>query len=138
MLRLALVLLFPLCAYGLTPAQQHMRTCNTQAKEKHLSGRERSRYITDCLNGRKADRPLTPIQAKNEACAREADHRRLDGAARRGFMSECVKPDRLKEQTAQDTKLQNCNHRADGRKLDGEERRKFIAGCLDGAAMVGG
>ena len=136
MLRLALVLLFPLCAYalaadGLTPAQQRMRSCNTQAKHKHLNGAERSHYLTDCLNGRKAGHPLTPLQAKNEACTKQADRRSLEGAERRGFMSECIKPDAVKEETAEEIRVQNCNRRADGRKLDGEDRRKFVSGCLD-------
>ena len=125
-------------AEGLTPAQQHMRACNTQAKHQGLNGAERSRFITDCLNGRKGKRPLTPIQAKNEACTRQADERGLEGAARRGFMSECVKPDRVKQETADHTRVQNCTRRADGRKLSGEDRRKFIDSCLDGAAVVDG
>lgn len=115
-----------------------MRACNTQAKQKGLEARERSRYITDCLNGRKGQRPLTPIQAKNEACTKEADHRTLEGAERRGFMGECTKPDRVKHETAQQTRLRNCNRRADGRKLEGEDRRKFIDGCVDGGAVVDG
>lgn len=125
-------------ADGLTPAQQRMRACNTQAKQKGLEARERSRYITDCLNGRKGQRPLTPIQAKNEACTKEADRRALEGAERRGFMGECTKPDQVKHETAQQTRLRNCNRRADGRKLEGEDRRKFIDGCVDGGAVVDG
>lgn len=138
---LAVALLYlgqALGADGLTPAQQRMRACNTEAKHQGLSGPQRSRFITDCLNGRKGNRPFTPIQAKNEECTQEADGRGLQGAARRGFMSECTKPDQVKRETAERTKLQNCNRRADGRKLAGEDRRKFIDGCLDGAAVVGG
>jgi len=143
MLRCALVVIFFLTGYaqgadGLTPAQQRMRACNTEAKAKGLEARERSRFITDCLNGRKGKRPLKPIQAKNEACTKEADHRKLDGAARRGFMSECVKPDQIKQETAHSTRVQNCSRRADGRKLSGEDRRKFIDACVDGAAVVDG
>src|SRR2546423_13847041 len=123
----ALAVLFIYCASalaadGLTPEQQRLRSCNTQAKAKGLSARERSRFITDCLNGRKGERPLTPIQAKNEACTKEADGRGLQGAARRGFMSECTKPEQVKRETAERTKLKNCNRRADGRKLGGEDR----------------
>jgi psiF repeat len=135
---IALVAAPVLAADDLTPAQQRMRACNTQAKQKGLEARERSRFITDCLNGRKGRRPLTPIQAKNEACTKEADHRGLDGAARRGFMGECTKPDHIKEETADRTRLKNCTRRADGRKLEGEDRRKFIDGCLDGATVVDG
>ena len=143
MLRCALAVLFLLTGYahgaeGLTPQQQRVRACNTQAKEKGLEKRERSRFITDCLNGRKGKRPLTPIQAKNEACTKEADQRRLDGAARRGFMGECTKPDPVKHETAEHTREQNCNRRADGRKLEGEDRRKFIDGCMDGGKVVDG
>lgn len=125
-------------ADGLTPDQQHLRACNTQAKQQGLSKRERSRYVTDCMSGRKGKRALTPIQAKNEACTREADQRGLDGAARRGFMGECTKPDPVKHETAEPTRAQNCNRRADGRKLEGEDRRKFIDGCMDGGKVVDG
>lgn len=121
---------------GLTPAQQRMRACNTQAKQKGLEARERSRFITDCLNGRKGSRPLTPIQARNEACTREADERKLEGAERRGFMSDCTKPERVKQQTADRVKVRNCNRRAEARRLDGEEKKKFVAGCLDGSRVV--
>jgi hypothetical protein len=124
---------------GLTPDQQRMRACNTQAKEKQLSGAERSRFMTHCLNGRNGAAPKpTAHQAKNESCTKQADGRALEGAARRGFMSDCVKPDREKQQTAERQKLKNCNHRADGRRLDGEDRKKFVAGCLDGSTVVDG
>lgn len=123
---------------GLTPEQRHLRACNTQAKQQGLTKRERSRYITDCVNGRKGKRPLTPIQARNEACTKKADSRGLEGAARRGFMGECTKPDRVKQETAEQTRTKNCNQRADGRKLEGEDRRKFIDGCMDGGAVVDG
>src|SRR3954465_4665422 len=83
-------------ADGLTADQQRLRACNTQAKHKGLEKTARSRFITDCLNGRKGARPLTPIQAKNQACTKEADSRKLEGAARRGFMSDCTKPERVK------------------------------------------
>jgi hypothetical protein len=125
-------------ADGLTPDQQRLRACNTQAKQQGLSKRERSRYITDCLSGRKGKRPLTPIQAKNEACTREADNRKLEGAERRGFMGECTKPDHVKQETAHDTRAKNCGRRADGRKLEGEDRRKFIDGCMNGGQVVDG
>ena len=127
-----------LAADGLTPEQQHLRACNTQAKQQGLTKRERSRYITDCMNGRKGKRPLTPIQAKNEACTKEADSRKLEGAERRGFMGECTKPDQVKQETAHNTREKNCNRRADGRKLEGEDRRRFIDGCMDGGKVVDG
>jgi hypothetical protein len=139
--RCVLGILFLYCASalpadGLTPEQQRLRSCNTQAKEKGLSARERSRFITDCLNGRKGDRPLTPLQARNEACTKEADSRHLEGAERRGFMSDCNKPDQVKEQTPQHVKVKNCNRRAAKRGLDGDERRKFVAAYLDGSKVV--
>jgi len=136
---LGLLLLSHECAMaadGLTPAQQRMRACNTQAKEKGLEARARSRFITDCLNGRHGKRPLTPLQARNEACTREADSRHLDGAARRGFMSDCNKPDQVKQETPQQVKVDNCNRRAVKRGLDGDERRKFVAACLDGSKVM--
>ena len=118
-------------ADGLTPDQQHLRSCNSQAKAKGLSARERSRFITDCLNGREGSRPLTPLQARNEACTKDADRRHLDGAARRGFMSGCSKADRVKQETPYQVKVENCNRRATGRGLEGDDQRKFVAACLD-------
>jgi len=137
----ALALLFvygaaALAADGLTPEQQRLRSCNTQAKEKGLSSRERSRFITDCMNGRKGKRPLTPLQARNEVCTKEADSRHLEGAERRGFMSDCNKPDQVKQETPQHVKVENCNRRAAQRGLGGDERRKFVAACLDGSAVA--
>ncbi|HZE60217.1 MAG TPA: PsiF family protein [Burkholderiales bacterium] len=123
-------------AEGLTPEQQRLRSCNTEAKAKGLSARERSRFITDCLNGRKGDRPLTPLQARNEACTREADNRHLEGAGRRGFMSDCNKPDQVKQETPDHVKVKNCDQRAVKRGLEGDERRKFVAACLDGSRVM--
>jgi hypothetical protein len=125
-----------LAADGLTPEQQRLRSCNTKAKEQGLSSRERSRFITDCMNGRKGKRPLTPLQARNEACTKEADSRRLEGAERRGFMSDCNKPDRVKQETPQHVKLENCNRRAVKRGLGGDEKTKFVAACLDGSGVA--
>src|SRR3954464_9194179 len=136
---LAVLLLYcasALPAEGLTPEQQRLRSCNTQAKAKGLTARERSRFITDCLNGRRGERPLTPLPARNEACTKEADGRRLEGAERRGFMSDCNKPDQVKEETPHHVKVENCNRRAAKRGLDGDERRKFVAACLDGSKVV--
>ena len=137
----ALAVLFIYCASalaadGLTPEQQRLRSCNTQAKAKGLSARERSRFITDCLNDRKGERPLTPLQARNEACTKEADSRHLEGAERRGFMSDCNKPERANEETPHHVKVENCNRRAQARGLAGEDRRKFVAACLDGSKVV--
>ena len=123
---------------GLTADQKRMRSCNTQAKEKELSGAERSRFITSCLNGKPEVRKLTAQQQMNETCTRKADERRLDGAARRGFMSDCAKPDHIKQQTADAQKLRNCHRRAAERKLDGADKEKFVAGCRDGSAVVDG
>src|SRR5438309_139973 len=123
-------------AEWLADEQQRLRACNTQAKAKGLSARERSRFITDCLNDRKGERPLTPLQARNEACTKEADHRHLEGAERRGFMSDCNKPERANQETPHHVKVENCNRRAQARGLTGEDRRKFVAACLDGSSVV--
>jgi hypothetical protein len=127
---------FLLAADSLTPAQQRLRACNTQAKEKGLSGAARSHYITDCVSGRPNGRPLTPIQARNETCKKEADRRGLDGAERRGFMGNCTKPDRVKGETPQQVNVENCNRRAEARGLAGDDRKRFIAGCLDGSKVT--
>ena len=44
-----------IAADGLTPEQQRLRACNTEAKHRGLKAAERSRFITDCLNRRKLD-----------------------------------------------------------------------------------
>jgi hypothetical protein len=139
---IAALFLFSACAAaddGLTPDQKRMRACNTRAKEKSISGAERSHFMTNCLKGHDGDGPaLTPHQRKNQTCTRRADNRGLEGAERRGFMSDCARPQRAKEQTAQRERIKNCNRRAADRRLDGEEKRKFVAGCLDQPAAAGG
>ena len=65
-------------ATALTPAQQRMKACNTQAKAKQLAGALRNRFVTTCLNGDGYARELTARQRLHEQCNERA--RGLEGA----------------------------------------------------------
>ena len=118
-------------ARELTPAQQHMKTCNTQAKAQQLEGTARNRFMTACLNGDAHARTATPRERLHEQCNERA--RGLEGAERRGFMTQCEKGEAAVEATSE-REQQNCARRADGRRLAGDDRRDYMKGCLDGAA----
>ena len=116
----------------LTPAQQRMKACNTQAKAKELRGAARNRFMSACLNGDGEARAVTPRQRLHEECNERA--RGLEGAARRGFMTQCEKGEAAMESTSEREQQKNCARRADGRRLDGDDRREYVKGCLEGAA----
>ncbi|HET7366642.1 MAG TPA: PsiF family protein [Burkholderiales bacterium] len=119
-------------ARELTPAQQRMKACNTQAKEKQLAGAARNHFMTSCLNGDGSPRKLSARQRLHEECNARA--RGLEGAERRGFMTQCEKGEAGVEQTSEREQQENCARRADGRRLAGDDRRDYMKGCLDGAA----
>lgn len=116
----------------LTPAQQRMKACNTQAKEKQLDGAARNRFVTACLNGDGHASAVTPRQRLHEQCNERA--RGLEGAERRGFMTQCEKGAAAAQAASAPEQQKNCARRADGRRLDGEDRREYMKGCLDGGA----
>jgi hypothetical protein len=118
-------------ARDLTPAQQRMKSCNTQAQAKGLDGAERSRFITACLNGDGHARQQTPRERLHDECNERA--RGLEGAERRGFMTQCEKG-AVAAQTPAHEQEKNCARRADGRRLSGDDRRAYMKGCLDGTA----
>jgi len=118
-------------ARDLTPAQQRMKSCNTQAQAKGLDGAERNRFITACLNGDGHPRVQTPRQRLHDECNERA--RGLEGAERRGFMTQCEKG-AAAAQAPQRDQEKNCARRADSRRLGGDDRRAYMKGCLDGAA----
>ncbi|MGR7056606.1 PsiF family protein [Klebsiella aerogenes] len=77
----------------LTPQQQKMSSCNTEAASKSLKGDERKTFMSNCL---KKDAPatgktLTPQQQKMSACSKEASSKSLKGDDRNKFMSTCLK-----------------------------------------------
>jgi hypothetical protein len=119
-------------ARELTPAQQRMKACNTQAQANRLEGAMRSRFMTTCLNGDGHERELTPRQRLHEECNARA--RGLVGAERRGFTTQCEKGESATKSASEREQQANCARRADGRRLAGDDRRDYMKGCLDGAA----
>ena len=123
-------------ARDLTPDQQRMRACNTQAKQKQLEGPERNHFMTSCLNGNGGNgRRLTLKQRRHEECNAQAHG--MEGAARRGYMTECEKSDHAKQTTAEREKMKNCHRRAADRRIDGDEYRDYVKGCMNGSAATG-
>jgi psiF repeat len=119
-------------AAELTPAQQRMKACNTQAKAQQLEGARRNRFMTACLNGDGRARTPTPRQRLHDECNQRA--RGLAGAERRGFMTQCEKGEAALEATSEREQEKDCARRADGRRLAGDDRREYMKGCLEGAA----
>ena len=94
---------------GVTPQTERMKTCNAEAKDKHLTGDERRHFMSECLKSHtnhqdgaahadKASQPKTQNDGahggqgeKMKACNQEATAKNLHGDDRRHFMSECLK-----------------------------------------------
>jgi hypothetical protein len=77
-------------AYGLTPQQELMKTCNTQAGSQKLTGDARKSFMSNCLSG-KASTTLTPQQELMKSCNAQAATQKLKGDPRKQFMSTCLK-----------------------------------------------
>lgn len=75
----------------LTPQQQKMKNCNSQAVGK--KGDERKAFMKECLSGAKAtDASVSsPQQEKMKACNKDAGAKGLKGEDRKNFMSACLK-----------------------------------------------
>jgi hypothetical protein len=73
----------------LTPQQEKMKACNTQAADK--KGDERKAFMSSCL---KAGAPAAPMtqQDKMKVCNTKAGDKKDD--ERKTFMSECLKADK--------------------------------------------
>jgi psiF repeat-containing protein len=73
----------------LTPQQEKMKACNTQAADK--KGDDRKAFMSECL---KAGAPAAPMtqQEKMKACNTKAGEKK--GDERKTFMSECLKADK--------------------------------------------
>lgn len=125
-------------AEALTPHQQRMRTCNTQAEQKGLAAGERNKFMRACLNGGNGNgKKLTAHQRRSQDCSRRAKAQGLEGAERRGFMSECEKPP-VRQRSAEAEKMKSCARRADQRRLAGEERSRYLSGCRNAVAAAAG
>ncbi|QWT18332.1 hypothetical protein KPL74_11285 [Bacillus sp. NP157] len=74
----------------LTPQQQRMSTCNTQATGK--KGDERKAFMSSCLKGEQpAAAPKMTQQDKMKKCNADASAKTLKGDERKTFMSTCLK-----------------------------------------------
>lgn len=121
----------------LTPQQQRMRACNTQADGKQLKGGERNHFIRACLKGANGNgHRMTPRQKQNQACNDQAKKQGLEGAERRGFTSECTKP-AVAHQRPDKEKEKRCRRGADERGLTGEDRDRYLNGCRSASAVAG-
>jgi len=70
---------------ALTPQQQRMKDCNSDASAKSLKGADRSAFMKTCLSAKKETQ-----QAKMKTCNQEASAKSLKGTDRRQFMSTCL------------------------------------------------
>jgi hypothetical protein len=77
----------------LTPQQQKMGACNTEAASKSLKGDERKTFMSNCLkkDASATGKTLTPQQQKMSTCSKEASSKSLKGDDRNKFMSSCLK-----------------------------------------------
>ena len=83
----------PTPAKTLTPQQQRMKDCNTQAGDK--KGDERKAFMSTCLKGGTTTAAAKPKQVmqreKMKSCNAEASEKHLAGDERKNFMSTCLK-----------------------------------------------
>ena len=73
----------------LTPQQQRMSTCNTQATGK--KGDDRKTFMSSCLKGDSAAPAKQTQQQKMTSCNKDASAKSLKGDDRKTFMSTCLK-----------------------------------------------
>ena len=76
-----------------TPQQNKMTTCQKDAGEKKLEGKDRQAFVTECLKAKPA---AAETAAKTQgqklgACSKEAAAKGLKGDDRNKFLSECSK-----------------------------------------------
>lgn len=73
----------------LTPQQQRMGACNTQATGK--KGDERKTFMSSCLKGESALPAKQTQQEKMKTCNADASAKTLKGDDRKKYMSTCLK-----------------------------------------------
>jgi hypothetical protein len=79
---------------ALTPQQQKMKSCNTEAASKGVTGGARKEFMSNCLkSGSPATtaKALTPQQEKMRSCNADAKTKGVQGAARKEFIASCLK-----------------------------------------------
>lgn len=76
-----------------TAQQNKMTTCQKDAGEKKLEGKERQAFVNECLKAKPAAaEPAAKTQGeKLGACSKEAAAKGLKGDDRNKFLSECAK-----------------------------------------------
>ncbi len=74
-----------------TTQQEKMKTCNTEAAAKKLSGDARKTFMSSCLSSKTTAGTGTTQQEKMKTCNTEASAKKLSGEARKTFMSSCLK-----------------------------------------------
>ena len=74
-------------ALAATTQQDKMKTCNSEASTKQLSGDARKQFMSSCLSGGGA----TPAaMSKEQTCTSEATAKKLSGAAKTSFIKKCA------------------------------------------------
>lgn len=83
-----------------TAQQNKMTTCQKEAGDKKLEGKERQAFVTDCLKAKPAAPAAAeaPASAASQtqgqklgACSKEAASQGLKGEERKKFLSACAK-----------------------------------------------
>jgi psiF repeat len=78
--------------HGLSSQQELMKSCNTEAGTKKLSGDARKSFMSECLSGKtgsvSSGEHMTP-QQKMKECNVKA--KTMKGDARKNFMTNCLK-----------------------------------------------
>lgn len=75
-----------------TAQQSKMTTCQRDAGEKKLEGKERQAFVTDCLRAQPPAPAASATQGqKLGACSKEAASQGLKGDERKQFLSDCGK-----------------------------------------------
>jgi hypothetical protein len=70
---------------SITPQQQRMKDCNSDASAKSLKGPDRSAFMKTCLASKQESQ-----QEKMKTCNQEATAKSLKGTDRKQFMSTCL------------------------------------------------
>jgi len=91
---IAACLLLPVAAMAadakkMTPQQNKMATCNTEAGDKKLDGDARKKFMSECLSAKPAAK--SSQQEKMKVCNKDAGAKKLKGDDRKKFMSDCLK-----------------------------------------------
>jgi hypothetical protein len=77
-----------------TPQQTKMSTCQKEAGEKQLTGKDRQAFVNDCLKA-KPEAPAAAASATQGqrlgACSKEAAAQGLKGDERNKYLSTCAK-----------------------------------------------